>query len=60
MPRSDKEPHEREAKRHIGKELLHGIRDVKAGRHGARHQVAARLMIISRNPKVPRDIPPND
>ena len=60
MPRSDKEPRERDAKRRIGKEFLHAIRDVKAERHGARHQAAARLMIISRNPKVLRDIPSND
>jgi len=60
MPRSDKEPRERDAKRHIGKELLHAIRDVKAGRHGARYQVAANDIFIARHPKVPREMPPND
>lgn len=36
MPCRDDELLERDAKRDIGKELLGAIRDVKAGRHGAR------------------------
>lgn len=39
MPRSDKELAARDAKRDIGKELLQAIRDVKAGRYGARYEV---------------------
>ncbi|MEK1942512.1 MAG: helix-turn-helix domain-containing protein [Pseudomonas sp.] len=38
MPLTEKELMERDAKRNIGEELLSSIRDVKAGRHGARHQ----------------------
>ena len=39
MPLTEKELMERDAKRNIGEELLSSIRDVKAGRHGARHPV---------------------
>jgi putative transcriptional regulator len=39
MPRSEKELSVRDAKRDIDKELLQAIRDVKAGRHGARYEV---------------------
>ena len=36
MPRREKELLERDTRRDIGDELLQAIRDVKAGRHGAR------------------------
>ncbi|EKT4467269.1 helix-turn-helix domain-containing protein [Pseudomonas putida] len=39
MPLTEKELMQRDAKRDIGEELLQSIRDVKAGRHGAVHQV---------------------
>jgi putative transcriptional regulator len=40
MPRRKKTLLARDAKRNIGKELLQSIRDVKAGKHGARYRVA--------------------
>ena len=39
MPLTEKELMLRDANRNIGEELLEAIRDVKAGRHGATHQV---------------------
>lgn len=39
MPLTEKELMQRDAKRNIGDELLQSIRDVKAGRFGAVHQV---------------------
>lgn len=39
MPLTEKELMERDAKRDIGEELLQSILDVKAGRHGAVHEV---------------------
>lgn len=41
MPRREKELRARDAKRNIGEELLQAIRDVKAGRHGAKYKVEA-------------------
>jgi len=41
MPRSERELATRDAKRDVGADLLQAIRDVKAGRHGARHAVGA-------------------
>lgn len=39
MPLTEKELTQRDAQRDIGEELLQSIRDVKAGRYGAVHQV---------------------
>ncbi len=39
MALTERQLMERDAKRNIGEELLQSIRDVKAGRHGATHQV---------------------
>ena len=39
MPLTEKELMERDAKRDIGEELLQSILDVKAGQHGAVHEV---------------------
>lgn len=36
---TEKELLERDAKRNIGKELLAAILDIKAGRHGGKHEV---------------------
>lgn len=38
----------RDAKRNVGKELLQAIRDVKAGRHGARYRVDANQIVAAR------------
>ncbi|MBL8199552.1 MAG: helix-turn-helix domain-containing protein [Chromatiales bacterium] len=48
MRLSDRQLRARDAKRNIGKELLQAIRDVKAGRHGARYQVGANEIIAAR------------
>ena len=48
MPRSEKELLARDAKRDIGKELLQAIRDVKAGRHGARYEVESIDVVATR------------
>lgn len=48
MRRSDKQLLARDAKRNVGKELLQAIRDVKAGRHGARYQVDANAIVAAR------------
>ena len=48
MPPSGKAQRTRDAKHDIGKELLQAIRDVKAGHHGARYQVAANDIVTTR------------
>ena len=48
MRRSEKDLRARDTKRDIGKELLQAIRDVKAGRHEARYQVAANEIVTTR------------
>ncbi len=48
MPRSEKEILARDAKRDIGKELLHAIRDVKTGRIGAKHKIRPNMIADAR------------
>lgn len=48
MPRREKELLARDAKRNIGEELLQAIRDVKAGRHGAKYRVATNDIVVAR------------
>ena len=48
MPRREKELLVRDAKRNIGEELLQAIRDVKAGRFGARYKVKANEIVAVR------------
>ena len=48
MPRREKALLARDAKRDIGNELLQAIRDVKAGRYGAKYQVAPNDIIATR------------
>ena|SRR5690349_4035185 len=48
MPRREKELLARDAKRDIGQELLQAIRDVKAGRHGAKYRVQANDVVAAR------------
>ncbi|MGC4091988.1 MAG: helix-turn-helix domain-containing protein [Polyangiaceae bacterium] len=48
MPRRDKDLLARDAKRNIGEELLQAIKDVKAGRHGARYKVEANDIVAAR------------
>ena len=48
MPRREKELLVRDAKRNIGEELLQAIRDVKAGRYGARYKVKANEIVAAR------------
>lgn len=48
MPRREKELLVRDAKRNLGSELLQAIKDVKAGRHGARYQVNANDIVATR------------
>jgi putative transcriptional regulator len=48
MPRREKEVLARDAKRNIGEELLQAIRDVKAGRHGAKYKVEPNDIISAR------------
>jgi len=48
MPQSEKELLARDAKRDVGKELLQAIRDVKAGRHGARYEVESIDVVANR------------
>lgn len=48
MPRREKALLARDAKRDIGKELLQAIRDVKAGKYGAKYQVAPNDIIATR------------
>lgn len=42
MPRREKKLLARDTKRNIGEELLQAIRDVKAGRHGAKYDATAK------------------
>ena len=39
---------DRDAKRNIGDELLHAIKDVKAGKYGAKYQVEANDIVKAR------------
>jgi putative transcriptional regulator len=48
MPRREKELLKRDAKRNIGDELLQAIRDVKAGKHGAKYKVQANDVVAAR------------
>lgn len=48
MPRREKALLARDAKRDIGNELLQAIRDVKAGKYGAKYQVAPNDIIATR------------
>lgn len=48
MPRTEKELLERDLKRNIGEELLQSIREVKAGNHGAVHQVEQNEVVLTR------------
>jgi putative transcriptional regulator len=48
MPRREKELLARDAKRDIGKELLQAVRDVKAGRHGAKYKVQPNFVASAR------------
>ena len=48
MPRRENALLARDAKRNIGEELLKAIRDVKAGRHGAKYKVEANEIIAAR------------
>jgi putative transcriptional regulator len=48
MPRHEKELLTRDARRNIGEELLQAIRDVKAGRHGAKYKVEANEIVATR------------
>src|SRR3989304_8917395 len=48
MPRREKEVLARDAKRNIGEELLQAIRDVKAGRYGAKYKVEANDIVTAR------------
>jgi putative transcriptional regulator len=48
MARSEKELLARDRTRNVGKELLQAIRDVKAGRHGAKYTVEANQIVEAR------------
>ena len=48
MPRREKELLARDAKRDVGQGLLQAIRDVKAGRYGARYKIQANDVITAR------------
>jgi putative transcriptional regulator len=48
MRRREKEILARDAKRNVGAELLQAIRDVKAGRYGAKYKVAANDVVATR------------
>lgn len=48
MPRGEEELLKRDAERDIGEELLQAIRDVKAGRHGAKYKVEANEVVAIR------------
>jgi putative transcriptional regulator len=48
MPKSEKELAARDKARNVGKELLQAIRDVKAGRHGAKYKVEANEIVVAR------------
>jgi putative transcriptional regulator len=48
MPRREKDLLARDAKRDVGQELLRAIRDVKAGRYGARYRIQANEVVAAR------------
>ena len=48
MPRRDKELLTRDVERNVGEELLNAIRDVKAGRHGAKYTTEANEVVAAR------------
>lgn len=48
MPRRERELLARDLKRDIGEELLQAIRDVKAGRRGAKYKVKANDIVTAR------------
>ena len=48
MPRREKELLARDANRNTGEELLQAIRDVKAGRYGAKYKVEANEIVAAR------------
>ncbi len=48
MVKSEKELLARDRKRNIGKELLQAIREVKAGRYGAKYQVEPNEIVAAR------------
>ncbi|HEU4654455.1 MAG TPA: helix-turn-helix domain-containing protein [Steroidobacteraceae bacterium] len=48
MPRRERELLARDLKRDIGDELLQAIRDVKAGRRGAKYKVKANDIVTAR------------
>jgi putative transcriptional regulator len=48
MPRREKELLARDAKRDVGQELLQAIRDVKAGRYGAKYKIQANDVVTAR------------
>lgn len=48
MPRREKELLAGDAKRNLGEELLQAIRDVKAGRYGAKYKVEANEIVAAR------------
>jgi putative transcriptional regulator len=48
MPRRDKDLLTRDARRNIGDELLQAIRDVKAGRQGARYRIQPNDVVTAR------------
>jgi putative transcriptional regulator len=48
MPRREKELLARDARRNIGEELLQAVRDVKAGRYGAKYRIEANDIVAAR------------
>lgn len=48
MPRREKQLLARDAKRDVGQELLQAIRDVKAGRYGAKYKIQANDVVTAR------------
>lgn len=48
MPRREKDLLARDARRNVGEELLQAIRDVKAGRQGARYRIQANDVVTAR------------
>jgi putative transcriptional regulator len=48
MPRREKDVVARDAKRDVGRELLQAIRDVKAGRYGAKYRIQANDVVMAR------------
>jgi putative transcriptional regulator len=49
MPKTEKELHERDAKRNIGEELLQAAREMKAGKSGAVHEVEVPDVVEARH-----------